>query len=30
MAEIGQVVEGVRNTREVHLLAARLGVEMRL
>ena len=28
MAEIGQVVEGYRNTREVHLLAARLGVEM--
>ena len=28
MAEIGQVVEGYRNTREVHLLAARIGVEM--
>lgn len=28
MAEIGQVVEGYRNTREVHLLAARQGVEM--
>ena len=28
MAEIGQVVEGYRNTREVRLLAARLGVEM--
>ncbi|ENY71679.1 NAD(P)H-dependent glycerol-3-phosphate dehydrogenase [Aeromonas schubertii] len=28
MAEIGQVVEGHRNTKEVHLLAARCGVEM--
>ena len=28
MAEIGQVVEGYRNTKEVHLLAARFGVEM--
>ncbi|MCS3457135.1 glycerol-3-phosphate dehydrogenase (NAD(P)+) [Aeromonas sp. BIGb0405] len=28
MAEIGQVVEGYRNTKEVHLLAARYGVEM--
>ena len=28
MTEIGQVVEGYRNTREVHLLAAREGVEM--
>ncbi|WP_409421233.1 NAD(P)H-dependent glycerol-3-phosphate dehydrogenase [Pseudaeromonas sp. ZJS20] len=28
MTEIGQVVEGYRNTREVHLLAARQGVEM--
>lgn len=28
MAEIGQVVEGYRNTKEVHLLAARCGVEM--
>ena len=28
MSEIGQVVEGYRNTREVHLLAARQGVEM--
>ena len=28
MDEIGQVVEGYRNTREVHMLAARLGVEM--
>ncbi|GAA4504164.1 NAD(P)H-dependent glycerol-3-phosphate dehydrogenase [Pseudaeromonas paramecii] len=28
MAEIGQIVEGYRNTREVHLLAARQGVEM--
>ncbi len=26
--EIGQVVEGYRNTKEVHLLADRLGVEM--
>ena len=26
--EIGQVVEGYRNTKEVYLLAARLGVEM--
>ncbi|WP_265422796.1 NAD(P)H-dependent glycerol-3-phosphate dehydrogenase [Aeromonas salmonicida] len=28
MAEIGQVVEGYRNTKEVHLLATRCGVEM--
>ncbi|TNH79537.1 NAD(P)H-dependent glycerol-3-phosphate dehydrogenase [Aeromonas sobria] len=28
MTEIGQVVEGYRNTKEVHLLAARNGVEM--
>ncbi|MGL6005552.1 NAD(P)H-dependent glycerol-3-phosphate dehydrogenase [Aeromonas sobria] len=28
MTEIGQVVEGYRNTKEVHLLAARYGVEM--
>ncbi|QFI53347.1 NAD(P)H-dependent glycerol-3-phosphate dehydrogenase [Aeromonas simiae] len=28
MNEIGQVVEGYRNTKEVHLLAARCGVEM--
>ncbi|MGL5973792.1 MAG: NAD(P)H-dependent glycerol-3-phosphate dehydrogenase, partial [Aeromonas sobria] len=28
MTEIGQVVEGYRNTKEVHLLAARCGVEM--
>lgn len=28
MSEIGQVVEGYRNTKEVHLLAARCGVEM--
>jgi glycerol-3-phosphate dehydrogenase (NAD(P)+) len=28
MTDIGQVVEGYRNTREVHMLAARLGVEM--
>ncbi|CAJ1773848.1 Glycerol-3-phosphate dehydrogenase [NAD(P)+] [Aeromonas salmonicida] len=28
MAEIGQVVEGYRNTKDVHLLAARCGVEM--
>ncbi|MGL5286635.1 MAG: NAD(P)H-dependent glycerol-3-phosphate dehydrogenase [Aeromonas sp.] len=28
MDEIGQVVEGYRNTKEVHLLAARCGVEM--
>ncbi|MGL4205124.1 MAG: NAD(P)H-dependent glycerol-3-phosphate dehydrogenase [Aeromonadaceae bacterium] len=28
MSEIGQVVEGYRNTREVHLLARRQGVEM--
>ncbi len=28
MAEIGQVVEGFRNTEEVHTLAARVGVEM--
>lgn len=26
--EIGQVVEGYRNTEEVHTLAARVGVEM--
>ena len=28
MQEIGQVVEGYRNTKEVHALAARQGVEM--
>ncbi|WP_408641221.1 NAD(P)H-dependent glycerol-3-phosphate dehydrogenase [Salinimonas marina] len=28
IAEIGQVVEGFRNTEEVHTLAARVGVEM--
>lgn len=28
MTEIGQVVEGYRNTKEVHLLAARYSVEM--
>ena len=28
MAEIGQVVEGYRNTKEVHMLAERLEVEM--
>jgi glycerol-3-phosphate dehydrogenase (NAD(P)+) len=28
IAEIGQVVEGYRNTKEVYLLAQRLGVEM--
>jgi glycerol-3-phosphate dehydrogenase (NAD(P)+) len=28
MSEIGQVVEGYRNTKEVHALAARQGVEM--
>lgn len=28
MTEIGQVVEGYRNTKEVHLLATRYGVEM--
>lgn len=28
MKEIGQVVEGYRNTKEVHMLAERLGVEM--
>lgn len=28
VSEIGQVVEGYRNTEEVYLLAARLGVEM--
>mgnify|MGYP005906109219 CR=1 FL=1 len=28
MTEIGQVVEGYRNTKEVHLLAAHCGVEM--
>ena len=28
MAEIGQVVEGYRNTEEVHILSQRLGVEM--
>ena len=28
MDEIGQVVEGYRNTREVHILAARQGIEM--
>lgn len=28
MADIGQVVEGYRNTKEVHMLAQRVGVEM--
>lgn len=28
MSEIGQVVEGYRNTREVHVLSKRMGVEM--
>lgn len=28
IAEIGQVVEGYRNTQEVHILAKRIGVEM--
>ncbi len=28
MTEIGQVVEGYRNTKEVHMLAQRMGVEM--
>lgn len=28
IAEIGQVVEGYKNTKEVHALAARVGVEM--
>ncbi|PCH94516.1 MAG: NAD(P)H-dependent glycerol-3-phosphate dehydrogenase [Gammaproteobacteria bacterium] len=28
MADIGQVVEGYRNTKEVYMLAARMGVEM--
>jgi glycerol-3-phosphate dehydrogenase (NAD(P)+) len=28
MDEIGQVVEGYRNTKEVHILAKRMGVEM--
>ncbi|NMP16170.1 NAD(P)H-dependent glycerol-3-phosphate dehydrogenase [Thalassotalea sp. Y01] len=28
MADIGQVVEGYRNTKEVHMLANRVGVEM--
>lgn len=28
MADIGQVVEGYRNTKEVHMLAERMGVEM--
>ncbi|SET86115.1 NAD(P)H-dependent glycerol-3-phosphate dehydrogenase [Thalassotalea agarivorans] len=28
MADIGQVVEGYRNTKEVHMLSQRLGVEM--
>ena len=28
MAEIGQVVEGYRNTKEVYMLAQRMGVEM--
>lgn len=28
IADIGQVVEGYRNTKEVHLLAQRMGVEM--
>ena len=28
MADIGQVVEGYRNTKEVYMLAKRMGVEM--
>jgi glycerol-3-phosphate dehydrogenase (NAD(P)+) len=28
MSEIGQVVEGYRNTKEVHILSGRMGVEM--
>ena len=28
MKDIGQVVEGYRNTKEVHMLAKRMGVEM--
>ena len=28
MADIGQVVEGYRNTKEVYMLAQRMGVEM--
>jgi glycerol-3-phosphate dehydrogenase (NAD(P)+) len=28
MTEIGQVVEGYRNTKEVHILSKRMGVEM--
>ena len=28
MADSGQVVEGYRNTKEVHMLAERMGVEM--
>jgi glycerol-3-phosphate dehydrogenase (NAD(P)+) len=28
MSEIGQVVEGYRNTKEVHILSRRMGVEM--
>jgi glycerol-3-phosphate dehydrogenase (NAD(P)+) len=28
MTEIGQVVEGYRNTKEVHILSSRMGVEM--
>lgn len=28
MSEIGQVVEGYRNTKEVHILSKRMGVEM--
>jgi glycerol-3-phosphate dehydrogenase (NAD(P)+) len=28
MDEIGQVVEGYRNTKEVHILSKRIGVEM--
>jgi glycerol-3-phosphate dehydrogenase (NAD(P)+) len=28
MDEIGQVVEGYRNTKEVHILSKRMGVEM--
>lgn len=28
MSEIGQVVEGYRNTKEVHILSQRIGVEM--
>ena len=28
MQDIGQVVEGYRNTKEVHMLAERVGIEM--